>query len=575
MTVEKIPFPYSFDDVNPRYRLLHQVNMMFRNKNESLFTPPLLRLMSILKENFCSSCSLRSFEDKRDNHTDSIDIILEDLKTLRASNAEQDYITGYHSTTDETFLALSLPDGISHEIKEIFVLILWRKGRIFTPEDVIIARTCVILFFALYRDAYNSKNENDLVSHDSKASDVIFRASNFPENQIGPSTMACLYGEALDLVCKCVVITNQDGTFIHMNKCAEALFKPPLPSEELFHSYTGGIDWFAGLLHPDDLQNLVDTWNTALRNSQEFTVEFRLQIIETNLEYHLFRCLSRPVKDSSDRVKYWIFCMFDMEQSRLMEETKLAGVRKTKFLAEMSHGKNPRGFKDNINYYHYFIEIRTPLACVIGTCSLLRFTPLSKEQGDLLNTIRVCSKQLFTLTNNILDLSKIEESKLILESRPVYLERALTDVIDIFVPDLVRKNVDIAVNICYPEVPETIISDEIRLKQVLTNILSNAIKYTRDDSTISIHIRKVGGECALNSCSPAKLQFEITDEGPGIPGTVPQSQLFDTFVQLDSSTYRKHGGSGLGLTISKKLINLLNGEIWYQSVVGQVIKQIF
>lgn len=216
------------------------------------------------------------------------------------------------------------------------------------------------------------------------------------------------------------------------------------------------------------------------------------------------------------------------------------------------------------------IEIRTPLACVIGTCSLLRFTPLSREQSDLLNTIRVCSQQLFTLTNNILDLAKIEESKLVLESRPVYLERTLTDVIDIFVPDLVKKNVDIAVNICYPEVPETIISDESRLKQVLTNILSNAIKYTRDDSTISILVRKVGGECATSASCPGKLQFEITDEGPGIPDTVPQSQLFDTFVQLDSSTFRKYGGSGLGLTISKKLVNLLHGDIWYQSTVGQV-----
>lgn len=148
----------------------------------------------------------------------------------------------------------------------------------------------------------------------------------------------------------------------------------------------------------------------------------------------------------------------------------------------------------------------------------------------------------------------------------------MTDVVDIFVPDLVRKNVDIAINILYPEVPETIISDESRLKQILTNILSNAIKYTRDGSTISIYVKKVGSECALNTC-PAKLQFEITDEGPGIPDTIPQSQLFDTFVQLDASTFRKYGGSGLGLTISKKLVNLLNGEIWYESKVGQVIDE--
>ena len=336
MTVEKIPFPYSFDDVNPRYHLLHQVNTMFKYKDEPVTIPPLFKLMSILKEKFCSSCSLRGLEEKRGCHIDSIDMILDDLKILRETNDDQDYITGYHSSTDETFLAINLPDGFDNEIKETFVLILWRKGRIFTPEDVIIARTCVILFFSLCRQAFDSKKNN--MFNELKVSDMLNRATILPEDQINSQTMAYLYGEALDLVCKCVVITNQDGTLIHMNKCAEQLFKRPLVSDEMVNSYTDGIDWFAGLLHPDDLQNLVHTWNTALKTNQDFTVEFRLQILEHKSEYHLFRCLSRPIKDTSASVKYWIFCMFDMEQARLMEETKLAAVRKTKFLAEMSHG---------------------------------------------------------------------------------------------------------------------------------------------------------------------------------------------------------------------------------------------
>lgn len=153
------------------------------------------------------------------------------------------------------------------------------------------------------------------------------------------------------------------------------------------------------------------------------------------------------------------------------------------------------------------------------------------------------------------------------------LERALTDVIDIFVPDLVRKDIDVAVNISYPEVPETVMSDEGRLRQVITNILSNAIKFTKENSTvtISIQVRKKN-EDSLNHSS---LKFEFTDEGPGIPDTVPQSQLFDTFVQLDSSTFRKFGGSGLGLTISKKLVNLLGGDIWYESTVGLGTTMIF
>lgn len=191
---------------------------------------------------------------------------------------------------------------------------------------------------------------------------------------------------------------------------------------------------------------------------------------------------------------------------------------------------------------------------------------MNREQSELLNTIRVSSQQLFTLTNNILDLAKIEESKLILESRVICLERMVTDVVDIFVPDLAKKDLDVCLNICFPEVPELIKSDEGRLRQIFTNILCNAIKFTAEHSTILINVRRVDGGCD----SRAKLQFEISDEGPGIPDSIPQSQLFDTFVQLDASTSRKYGGSGLGLTISKKLVNLLGGEIWYESEVGKV-----
>lgn len=335
MTVEKIPFPYSFEDCNPRYRLLNQVNIMFKNQSEPMTVPPLFKLMSLLKEKFCSSCSLRSLEEDA-GRSDSIGVILDDMKRLKKANDDQDYITGYHSTTDETFLAINLPGGVSSEVKEAFVMILWRKGRIFTPEDVIIARTCVTLFFSLCREAFASKKS---VSVQMDPYDMLKKVACIPTEEISPQTMAYLYGEALDLVCKSVVITNKDGNLIHMNKCAETLFKRPLSSDEMIQSYSGGIDWFAGLLHPDDLQNLVNTWNTAQSSNEGFTVEFRLQIVESKPEYHLFRCHSRPMRDGNGRVRYWIFCMFDMELNRLMEETKLSSVRKTKFLAEMSHGK--------------------------------------------------------------------------------------------------------------------------------------------------------------------------------------------------------------------------------------------
>ena len=346
MTVEKIPFPYSFEDCNPRYRLLHEVNAMFKNRDEAITVPPLFKLMSIMKEKFCSACSLRSI-DEEPGHSDVIGAILADMKKLKTSNSEQDYITGYNSSTDETFLAINLPEGVATEVKETFVMILWRKGRIFTPEDVIITRTCVTLFFSLCREAFSSKKT---IYSKMNIYDMLKKATRIPTEEISQQTLAFLYGEALDLVCKSVVITSKDGTLIHMNKCAEALFKRPLSSEEMIHFYSGGIDWFASLLHPDDLKNLVNTWNSAQSSSEGFTVEFRLQIAESKPEYHMFRCHSRPEKDKNGLVQYWIFCMFDMELSRLMEETKLSDMRKTKFLAEMSHGKQ----NQIINHFKLF-----------------------------------------------------------------------------------------------------------------------------------------------------------------------------------------------------------------------------
>lgn len=336
MTIERIPFPYSFDDCNPGYQLLLQINNMFKNSDESMSFLPILKLMSILKEKFCSSCSLRSLEEDF-GHSDSIGVILEDMKALRNSKSEQDYITGCHTCTDETFLAVHMPEVLAAEVMEPFILILWRKGRIFYPEDVIIAKTCVTLFFALCRDAFASRrNSNAQVNMNH----VLKFATTQPGDYMTSQTLSNLYGEALDMVCKSVVITNNNGALIHMNACAESLFKRPLSSEEMPSPYTDGIDWFARLLHPDDLQTLVGTWNTAQHSKEGFTVEFRLQIADQKTDYHMYRCLSRPIKDPQESVEYWIFCVYDMEQSRLVEEAQLAAGRKTKFLAEMSHGKS-------------------------------------------------------------------------------------------------------------------------------------------------------------------------------------------------------------------------------------------
>lgn len=236
-----------------------------------------------------------------------------------------------------------------------------------------------------------------------------------------------------------------------------------------------------------------------------------------------------------------------------------------------------------------YIEIRTPLACVIGTASLLKYTKLTDEQEELLKTIRVCSQQLFNLINNILDLSKIEQSRLVIDRQPVHLEKCLTDLLDVFANDVNGRAVDLSLLID-TRVPEWILTDEQRLRQVVTNLLSNAVKFTNPGTFVTIEVHRV---TRINSeqekyfkehSAPPELLalfteddngsnnlgqylvFAIRDCGPGIPDHIPPDRIFESFVQLDQ--IRPKGGtvgSGLGLTISKRLVALMGGTIWYHT----------
>lgn len=335
MTVEKLPFNYTFDDVNPRYRLLYLVTQIFCNENAGE-NPPLLQFLSILKQRFCTACSLISINDVH-GHSPTLDQILHHLRQVQDNDDYNDYVAGYNSDTDETFLSVALPKIISMQMGESYGLVLWRKGRLFTPEDVIIARTAIIVFFSKYQEFIKSRN---LTAFD--VTEAFQLGALIPEGRRLDSGVLCgLYEEALDMVCKCVVITEADGTLVHLNRAAQML----LQRGEVIVNSNGqerdGLNWVAGLLHPDDVSKLVNQWNTATQTGENFNIDFRLQM-EVKELYHMFRCFVRPVKKNGNNVTQWIFVMYDMEQQRLVEESRQAASRKTKFLAEMSHGKRLR-----------------------------------------------------------------------------------------------------------------------------------------------------------------------------------------------------------------------------------------
>ena len=204
-------------------------------------------------------------------------------------------------------------------------------------------------------------------------------------------------------------------------------------------------------------------------------------------------------------------------------------------------------------------EIRTPINGVIGMTSLLLDTELTDEQRDSMETIRTSGETLLSIINDILDFSKIEAGKLELEEQPFDLRNCVEGAIEILAAQAVRKKLNLAYNFD-DTVPETVAGDVTRLRQILVNLIANAIKFTS--------VGEVVVEVSLPESSQAGLlQVCVRDTGIGIPAD-KRERLFKSFSQVDSSTTRQFGGTGLGLAICKRLAELMGGEIWVVSELG-------
>lgn len=350
--------------------------------------------------------------------------------------------------------------------------------------------------------------------------------------------------------------------------------------QPVWGEYTGqtseqylGLGWRQAF-HQDDQAAIDRFWTVAINDSQPFKIDVRLWHASSG-RYREVVLRGVPMSDDDGRVFEWIGTINDVDDRRAAErevlklnaeleqrvaertaqlevanrelvtrtqDAETANRAKAEFLANMSH------------------EIRTPMNAVLGLAYLLEQGSLDANALDLVRKIRNAGRSLQSIINDILDFSKIEANRLEIENAPFKLNDVLENLATIIGTNVGSKDIEVAVSAAH-DVPRELMGDSLRLEQVLINLAGNAIKFTEHGSVM------VRVEALSQDDARCVLRFSIKDTGIGIP-LDKQAQIFTVFSQADASTTRRFGGTGLGLTICRHLVNKMGGEIGVISQPG-------
>jgi len=295
----------------------------------------------------------------------------------------------------------------------------------------------------------------------------------------------------------------------------------------------------------EEINKLTTSLSDTNKKLKKLTMNLEHQVEETQNRNRELKGAKKRIQESHDKLEI-IVEERTVELKEAMIKAESANRLKGEFLANMSH------------------EIRTPMNAIIGFANLALKKDLTPKLHDYLNKIESSGQSLLGLINDILDFSKIEAGKLEMESINFNLESVLETVSNLIAIKIEEKNLELLFGL-EEDVPCRLIGDPLRLSQILTNLANNAVKFTKSGQ-IFIHIESVDN--SKNDQDQVSLKFSIEDTGVGMTES-EITKLFDAFTQADSSTTRKYGGTGLGLTISKRLVELMGGEIKVTSTPGK------
>ena len=345
---------------------------------------------------------------------------------------------------------------------------------------------------------------------------------------------------SLDLFC----VATFDGFFVRVNPAWQSVLG--LSEDELRSSP------FIDFVHPEDREATISAMSALLTGGQVVGFENRYRAKDGSYKWlqwasapfaaqGLVYAVARDVTDRKSAEARMTQLVRELEIAR--EKAEQATVAKGEFLANMSH------------------EIRTPMNAIIGMTELALQTRLTPQQRDYVQTTRDSAESLLTIINDILDVSKIEARKLTLERAPFHFRDTVEDGVRLLAPRAAQKGLELACRIAQ-DVPDALIGDAGRLRQIILNLAGNAVKFT-DDGEVVVEVtvdRRTDDEVTL--------RFMVRDTGIGIAHD-KQWKIFGAFVQADASTTRRYGGTGLGLTISAQLVEMMEGRLWLESEPGK------